>query len=99
MAQENVNIGSSKENYKDVAVTFKYPFADVPETVSDTILVTATIVLDAEGYPLDRFHDAYTVNVANVTRTGFVARVRRVDANAGWHMNLTLNYIASQQTV
>ena len=96
MLVQNVNVGSCEGvNYKDTQITFPEPFP-APSGETASVIVVATVVLDTQNYPLDKYNDTYTVSVANVTNKGFVARVRRcaVDDRTGWGMNLTLNYCA-----
>ena len=62
-------------------------------------VVVATVVLDAKNYSLSGHTDSYSVNVANITKEGFTARVARLDVKQGWDMNLTLNYMANACTI
>ena len=96
-----VDIGDNKEKkaYKDVNIKFPQPFGEVPKDVPDTIIVTATVVLDAQNYPLATYTDRYTANVASVTKEGFTVRVTRLDGENGWDMNLKLNYNATPCTI
>lgn len=96
-----VDIGNNTEKtaYKDVDIKFPKPFGEVPEGIPDTIIVTATVVLDTANYPLDKYKDGYSVNVGNVTKNGFTARVTRLDGVEGWGMNLKLNYVATTVTI
>lgn len=93
--QVQVDIGSNSSGaYKDVDIKFPEPFGEVPSDIPDTIIVTATVVLESTSYP-----DRYTVGVANVTKEGFTARVARIDGENGWGMNLKLNYRADSCTI
>lgn len=90
-----VNIGSnSSGSYKDVNIKFPQPFGEIPSDIPDTIIVVASVVLENTSYP-----DRYSVDVANVTKQGFTARVTRLDGDKGWGMNLSLNYIATTCTI
>lgn len=93
----NVNIGSSKAKYKDVEIKFPQSIGTIPEEFDQTILVLATVVLDTK-FDLSTATDAYTVNVADITENGFMARVTRIDGDS-WDMDLTLNYIANRCTI
>lgn len=94
----NVNIGNSTSGYKDVEIKFPTPFGDVPPEIDQTIVVNATVVLDAKNFPLDSTSDRYTVNVAKITKDGFIARVARLDGDS-WDMDITLNYMANRCTI
>lgn len=93
------NIGSSTTSYKDVEIKFPQPFGEIPSEFDNGITVTATVVLDAKDFPLADHSDVFTVNVANITRYGFTARVKRIGADDGWGMNLNINYIAQTATI
>lgn len=93
------NIGSSTTSYKDVEIKFPQPFGEVPSEFDTGITVTATVVLDSENFSLADHSDVYTVNVANITREGFTARVKRIGADEGWGMNLNINYTAQTATI
>jgi hypothetical protein len=95
-----LNIGSNPSgSYKDVNITFPKPFGNVPAGIPYTIIVIATIVLDNINYPLNKHKDRYSVNVANITKNGFTARITRLDTDEGWGMDLNLNYIATTCTI
>lgn len=96
-----VDIGNcaEKKSYKDVNIKFPHPFGEIPDGIPDTIFVTATVVLDSENYNLDKYGDRFVVNVGNVTKEGFTARITRIDGTEGWGMNLKLNYIATTTTI
>lgn len=91
-----IEIGNNTEGtaFKDVNVTFPKPFGDVPSGIPDTIIVTASVEIENP----DKYDDRFVVNVANVTKEGFVARVARLDGE-GWGMNLKLNYLATTTTI
>jgi len=93
------NIGNNKEQtaFKDIEVKFPRPFGDMPEGIPDTIIVIATLELDNK-FDLSGASDRFTVNVANITKEGFIARVTRLDCE-GWDMDLKLNYMASTTTI
>lgn len=93
----NVNIGNSKASYKDVEIKFPQPFGEIPEELDQTIVVVATVVLDNK-FDLSSTGDRYSVNVANITKDGFMARVTRLDGDS-WDMNLSLNYMANRCTI
>lgn len=93
----NTNIGSSKIAYKDVEIKFPQPFGEIPEELDQTIVVVATIVLDSK-FDLTSTADRYSVDVANITKDGFMARVTRLDGDS-WDMDLSLNYMANRCTI
>lgn len=92
----------NKTKSMDVNITYPNPIGVPPEGISYSIVLTGSIVLDP-SYSLSKFTDCYTVNFANITNTGFTARVFRVDLldndNSGWDMNLSLNYVVSTTMV
>ena len=91
---ENLAPNSDKSTYKDYEIKFPKPFGEVPEGIADKIVIVATIELQGMDYP-----DCYSVNVGNITKDGFTARVIRLDGVEGWGMTLQLNYIAQQNTI
>lgn len=91
---EKLTPNADKTQSKDYEITFPRAFGELPKGITDRIFVIATIEL-TEG----KFPDAYTVNVFNITSTGFIARVTRIDANEGWGMDLELNYLADRKTM
>lgn len=93
------NIGSNTTSYKDVEIKFPQPFGDIPEEFDKGISVIATVVLDTQNFPLSDHSDCYTVNVANITKEGFTARVKRIGTDNGWSMNLSINYTANTPTL
>lgn len=93
--QIDIGNNTQKTAYKDVDVKFPSPFGEVPTGIDDTIIVLATVVIeDPNTYP-----DRFCVNVSNITKEGFIARISRLDGDEGWGMNLKLNYIATQSTI
>lgn len=92
-----VDIGNNTSGaYKDVNIKFPSPFGEIPAGIPDTIIVTATVIL---GGDINQLSDRYSVNIANVTKEGFTARVARIDGNDGWGMDLKLNYTATTCTI
>ena len=79
---------------KDYEITFPRAFGELQKGIIDRIFVIATIELTDGTFP-----DAYTVNVFNITNSGFTARVTRIDAHKGWGMNLELNYLANRKEI
>ncbi len=94
-AQVEIGNNTEKTAYKDVAITFPSPMGEIPKEVPSKVMVLATV--EIEG--LDTYGDRYTVNVGNITKEGFTARVARIDGEEGWGMNLKLNYMATYTTV
>jgi hypothetical protein len=94
-------IGQSDKSQKDVNITYPTPLGNVPAEFETSIVVVATVVLDAKSYSLSKYTDNYSVSVANITKTGFTARVTRLDASedTGWGMNLKLNYTVNYSTI
>jgi len=91
------NIGSNESGtYKDVEIKFPKPIGEIPEEIDQTIIVVGTVVLDTANFPENG--DRYTVNVSDITRFGFTARVARLDGE-GWSMDLSLNYTANRCTI
>jgi hypothetical protein len=93
--QVNIGNNTQKTAYKDINIQFPQPFGDVPDGIPDTIIVLATV--EIEG--ISTYPDRYSVNVADITKEGFSARVSRLDGNEGWGMNLKLNYMATTTTI
>lgn len=91
---ENLAPNMDSTASKDYEIKFPKPFGEVPSGIADNIVIVASIELEYTNSP-----DCYSVNVANITKDGFTARVVRIDEKQGWGMTLQLNYIAQQNTL
>lgn len=90
-----LEIGNNLEKtpYKDIDIKFPQSFTKVPEEIPSGIIVIATV--EVEDFDSK---DRFSVNVANITNSGFIARVARLDGD-GWNTNLKLNYMANTTTI
>lgn len=69
---------------KQISVQFTTPFQEKPTVVANALAE------DGKDYP-----DGFTVTLANVSTTGFEARVRRVDSTEQtWGQSLQLAWVA-----
>lgn len=84
----------NEQQYRDFPITFLQPFGDLPEGITDNVIVIATVELVKNSVD-----DLYLVNVTNITAKGFIARVGKVFGTSENWDALQLNYTAKRLTM
>jgi hypothetical protein len=93
-AQNALTQTSVKQHYREFQVEFPRPFGDLPEGLTDKLIVIGTVELVENDSD-----DLYVVNVTNITRKGFVARVGKIFGSSEKWSKLQFNYTATRVTL
>jgi ABC-type antimicrobial peptide transport system ATPase subunit len=83
-----------EQKYRDFQIKFPQPFGELPKGITDNVIVIATVELVENDTD-----DLYVINVTNITKRGFIARVAKIFGTSKVWNEIRLNYTAKRLTL